>query len=85
MISLFIHHLVWCDRQGINTVGTHIEGRRGSLGIPQGGVHKILTYHKQQIFSDRIEHVVSLKSLPLNIKSDIDLVCPTSSFFNTSW
>ena len=52
-----------------------------SLGIPQGGVHKILIYHKQQIFLYRIIEAVSLKSLPLKIGPDIDLVCPTSSFF----
>ena len=67
----------------INIVGS-------SLGIPQGDVHKILIYHKQQIFSYRIEEPVSLKSLPLNIGPDIDLVCPTSSFFiniviDSSW
>ena len=42
---------------------------------------KILIYHKQQIFSYRIEEAVSLKFLPLNIEPDIDLMCPTSSFF----
>ena len=52
-----------------------------SLGIPQGDVHKILIYHKQQIFSYRIDKAVSLKSPPLKIGLDIDLVCPTSSFF----
>ena len=52
-----------------------------SLGIPQGSVHKILIYHKQQIFSYRIKEAVSLNSLPHEIGSDIDLVCPTSSFF----
>ena len=52
-----------------------------SLGIPQGDVHKIFIYHKQQIFSHRREGAVGLKSLPLNIGPDIDLVCPTSSFF----
>ena len=56
-----------------------------SLGIPQGDVHKILIYHKQQIFSHRIEGAVSLKSLPLNIGPDSDLVCPISSFFTNIW
>ena len=53
----------------------------GSVGIPQGDAHKSLTHHKQQIFSHRIEGAVSLKSIPLKIGPDIDLVCPTSSFF----
>ena len=35
------------------------------LGIPQGDVHKILIYHKQQIFSYRIEEAVTLKSVCL--------------------
>ena len=61
-----------------------------SFGIPQGDVHKILIYHKQQIFSYRIKEAVNLKSLPLKIGPDIDLVCPTSSFFtniviDSSW
>ena len=57
-----------------------------SLGIPQGDVHKILIDHNQQILSHRIEGTVSLKSLPLNIRQDIDVVCPTSNFFtNTGW
>ena len=52
-----------------------------SLGIPQGDVHTILIYHKEQTFSYRINEAVSLKSLPPKIGPDIDLVCPTSSFF----
>ena len=52
-----------------------------SLGIPQGDVHKILINHKQQIFPHGIEEADSLKSFPLNIWPDIDLVWPTSSFF----
>ena len=52
-----------------------------SLGISQGDVHKILIYHKQHIFSYRIEEAVILKSPSLKIRPDIYLVCPTSSFF----
>ena len=52
-----------------------------SLGIPQGDVHKILIYHKQQIFSYRTKGAVRLKSLLIKIGPNIDLVCPTSSFF----
>ena len=54
----------------------------GSLGIPKVDVHKRLTRHKQPIFSYRIEEVVDLKSLHLNIGPDIDLVFPTSNSFN---
>ena len=53
-----------------------------SLGIPQGDVHRNLTNHKQHIFSHRIKWAVRLKSFPLNIGPDSDLVGPTSSFFN---
>ena len=66
--------------RGLASWGSRIEGRGGSLGKPQGNVHEILIYHKQQIFSHRIEGAVSIKSLPLNIGPDIYLVCPTSSF-----
>ena len=52
-----------------------------SLGIPQCDVHKILINHRQQIFSNRIEEAVSLKSFHLKIVLNIYLVCPTSSFF----
>ena len=61
--------------------GLASKGMGNSLGIPQGDVHKILIYHKLQIFSYKIEEAVSLKSPPLKIRPDIDLVCPTSSFF----
>ena len=67
--------------RGLASWGPRIEGHRGSVGIPQGDAHKSLTHHKQQIFSHRKEGAVSLKSLPLKIGPDIDLVCPTSSFF----
>ena len=53
----------------------------GCLGIPQGDLHKILTRHKQQIFSCRIEKMASVKFLHVNIGPDIDLVCPTGNFF----
>ena len=67
--------------RGLASWGPRIEGRWGSLGIPQGDVHKSLTRHKQQIFTFRIEEVVSLKSLHLNVGPDIYLVCSTNSFF----
>ena len=42
--------------------------------------HKvILIYHKQHIISYRIKEAVKLKSLPLKIGPDIDLVCPSIS------
>ena len=62
--------------------GPRINGRWGSVGIPQGDVHESLTLHKQQISSYRIEEVVSLKSLHLNIGPDIEPVCPTSNSLN---
>ena len=68
--------------RGWASVRPHIEGRWGSLGIPQGDVHKSLTRHKQQIFSYRIEEVVSLQSINFNIGPDIDPVCPTSNSLN---
>ena len=77
-IPLFIYRRFWCGRQGISIVGTW----GVVFCIPQGDVHKILIYHKQQIFSYRIEEAVSLKSLPLKIGPDIYPVCPTSNFFN---
>ena len=49
--------------------------------MPQGDVHKTLSRYKQPIFSYIIEEVVSLKSLHPKIGMDIDLVCPTTSFF----
>ena len=68
--------------RGLASWGPRINGTPGgSVGIPQGDAHKSLTHHKQQIFSHRIEGAVSLTSLPLKIGLDIDLVCPTSSFF----
>ena len=67
--------------RGIAPWGPHIEGRRGCFGIPQGDEHTNFTHHKQHIFSYRIERVIILKSLLLNIGPNIDLVCLTSSFF----
>ena len=67
---------------GLASWRPRIEGRWGSVGIPQGDVHKSLTRHKQQIFSYRIQEVVSLKSLHLSIGPDIDPVCPTSNSFD---
>ena len=81
-ISLFIYHLVWCDRQGVSIVWTSHRGRWGGVGKPQGDVHKSLIRHKQQIFSYWIEEVVSLKSLHHNIRPDIDPACPTSNSLN---
>ena len=81
-IPLFIYRLFWCVQQGISVVGaSHKRDAGGSVGIPQGDAHKSLTHHKQQIFSHRIEGEVSLTYFPLKIGPDIDLVCPTSSFF----
>ena len=80
-VPLFIYCLFWCGQQGISVVGAPAWKDMGSsLGIPQGDVHKILIYHKQQIFSYRIEEAVSLKSLPFKIRPDIVLVYPTSNF-----
>ena len=53
--------------------------------IPQGVVHKILIYHKQQIFLGRKEKAASPKSLPLKNEPDIDLVCQTSLFLHGTY
>ena len=66
--------------RGLASWGHRIEGRWGSLGIPQGDVPKSLTRHIQQIFSHKIKEMVSLKYLHLNIWRDIDLLCSTSKF-----
>ena len=68
--------------RGLSSWEPRIEGRWGSVGMPQGDVHKSLTRHKQQIFSYRIEEVVSLKSFHLIIGPDIDPVFPTSNSLN---
>ena len=65
--------------RGLASCGSCIEGSWGSVGIPQGDAHKSLTRHKQLIFSYRIEEVISLKYLHLNIGPDIDPVCPNSN------
>ena len=70
-ISLFIYNLVGAIGRALASWGTRIEGRWGSVGIPQGDVHKSLTRHQQQIFSYRMEEVVSLKYHHLNIRPDI--------------
>ena len=77
----------WCGQQGISIVGASYRKKDAgsSLGIPQSDVHKISIYHKQQIFSHRIEGAVSLKYLPLNIGPDIDLVCQPAASSLTSW
>ena len=91
-ISLFIYHLVWCDRQRISI-----------MGLPHRRTPRVvLVYHKvvytntlpitnKQIFSYRIEKVVSLKSLPLNI-GRISIWCaqpaaysPVSWLSRTGW
>ena len=81
-IPLFIYRLFWCVQQGICVVGASHKRTPGVVLV--GDAHKSLTHHKQQIFLHRIEEAVSLKSLPLKIGPDIDLVCPTSSFFTNT-
>ena len=77
---IIIYHLVWVSR-GLASWGPRIQWRWGSLGMPQGDAHKSLIRQKQQIFSYKIEEVVSLKCHHINIGPDIDLMCPTSGFF----
>ena len=81
IIPLFIYHLFWCGQQGCSVVGASHRRTGRVVGLPQGDIHKILIYHKQQIVSYRIEEAVSLNYLPLKIGPDIDLVCPTNNFF----
>ena len=62
IIPLFIYHLFWCGQQGCSVVGASHRRTGRVVGLPQGDIHKILIYHKQQIVSYRIEEAVSLNS-----------------------
>ena len=62
-------------------MGTSHRDVGGCLGIPQGDSYKILTRHKEQIFTYRIGKMANVKFPHLKIGPDIDLVCPTSSIF----
>ena len=86
MCTISFLYLIWGYRLGIIFAGaSHRGGCRvvgGCLGIRQGNLHKILTCPKQRIFSYRIKQMASVKFPHLKIGPDIDLVCPTSSFFS---
>ena len=82
IISLFIWYIIWGGRQGISVVGAL---HRGTSGV-------VLVYHKvictkslpvviNIFFHTKWKKMSSVKFLHLKIGPDIDLVCPTSSFF----
>ena len=74
--------LIRCDQKGISVVGA---SHRMNLGVGLS-CHNVMSTKpypvtNSRFFSYRIEKVVSPKFLHPKIGLDIDLVCPTSSFF----